>query len=171
MENFLGQIVAVSFPFAPRNWALCNGQLLQIRQNAALFSLLGTRFGGDGINTFGLPDLRGRTPVGTMGEPGEMGGVENVTLLASQLPAHTHALGASGAVAVTPGRGKTPLPAAGNRFGATADAITIYGQPGGMVALAGNIAASGGSQPHSNMQPFLALNFIICLYGIYPSRS
>jgi microcystin-dependent protein len=158
----------VGFGFAPKGWALCDGQLLSIAQNQALFSLLGTWFGGDGIRTFGLPDLRGRTPVGLSGDPGEMRGSETVTLTAEQLAAHSHAFEATTAA----GPGGRPGPATGKLFGASASTQTIYAQASNPVALAPvNISPAGGGQPHANMQPYLTVNFIIALVGIYPSRS
>lgn len=167
MEPYLGQIMAVAFNRAPKFWALCNGQLLPIVQNQALFSLIGTYFGGNGTTTFALPDLRGRTIRGLENLPGMMGGVENVTLLMSQLPQHSHGFSTGTDVAVG---GRNPLRANGNRFGATGNGNTIYDAPAPLTPLAGNVAQTGGSQPHNNMQPYTTLNFIIALAGIYPSR-
>lgn len=170
---FLGQISIVAFNFAPRGWALCNGQLLPINQNQALFALLGTQYGGNGQTTFALPDLRGRTPVhmgagaGVNTQIGESGGSEAVTLGLQNLPAHQHQLRAvtDFANAAVPGGA---LPAARPRGGAT-----IYGPAGSTnTALhAESVAVTGASQPHSNLQPHLALNFVIALQGIFPSQS
>ena len=172
MEYYIGQIMAVAFNFAPKGWALCNGQLLPINQNQALYSLLGTTYGGDGKTQFALPDLRGRVITGAWPRPGQRGGAEAVALTASQMPTHAHAFPASGAVAPIPGRGTTALPAQGNQFGTAGGSGKIYDTPTAMVALAGNVQNAGGSMPHNNMQPFLVLNFIIALQGgLYPPRS
>ena len=170
MDNYLGQVMAVAFGYAPRGWALCNGQLLPITQNPALFSLIGTMYGGDGTSTFALPDLRGRAVIGTVGLPGDRGGSETVTLSAPQMPTHSHSFAASGGQAPG-GRGQTPLPAAGNQYGMPANGATIYGAPADLVGLVSDVQYAGGSAPHDNMQPYLVLNFIIALDGIYPSRN
>lgn len=174
MEPFLGEIRLFAGNFAPRGWALCYGQLLSISQNAALFSLLGTTYGGDGRTTFGLPDLRGRVPVHEGQGPGltprtlgERSGSEAVTLLATQLPAHTHALAASTANATSQvARGNLPA------FTYVDAVTTLYAnEDGGTVAMApGAIAPTGSGLPHENRMPTLALNFIIAVEGIYPSR-
>lgn len=167
-QPFIGQIILVPYDFAPQGWALCNGQLLPIAENTALFSLLGTTFGGDGQTTFALPDLRGRVPVGT-GQGGglqnyalgELGGVETVTLLGNQVGAHSHSVNVSSKHADS----QTPVNnfvAEGGHFQTAADGSTMN---------AGMIANGGGSQPHDNMQPYLTLNYCIALQGIYPSRS
>ena len=170
-EPFLGELKLISFNFAPKGWTLCNGQLLPINQNQALFSLLGTTFGGDGQTTFGLPDLRGRIPSHMGGSFPTMGakyGEEFHTLNLQEMPAHTHLCGAnsSGAAASSPvlavyadtsaTQGLNPYKS-GGAAGATMDA-----------ALIPNV---GGSQPHENRQPFLVLNWIIALQGIFPSRN
>jgi len=165
-EPFLSEIRIMSFVFAPKGWALCNGQLLPINQNQALFSLLGTTFGGDGRVNFALPDLRGRTPihVGSGHTLGERGGEQAHTLSIAELPTHTHVLnGSSGNAANTPSNttvlGKSNPQAA-------------YGAPANLVAMnAGTIANTGGSQAHLNMQPFLILSFCIALQGIFPSPN
>lgn len=166
-EPFIGQTMMVGFNFAPRGWAFCNGQLLPIAQNTALFSLLGTTYGGNGQTTFALPDLRGRTPVGATGFPvqlGEQGGLENVTLLPNQIPAHGHALNAS----TTPGTTRNP----GNAlYGATPAALHGPSSGSPVQLDARTIAQAGSSQPHNNMQPYLAINFCIALQGIFPSRN
>ena len=170
-EPFIGEIRLFGFNFAPVGWAMCNGQLLSISQNTALFSLLGTYYGGDGQTTFGLPDLRGRVPLNMGQAPGlssysigESGGNETVTLSGSQLPSHTHALQGSDAQAATdrPDGAVLGRPTAGN----------IYASPPGNVALDQSaIAGSGGGQPVAIRAPYLALNFCIALQGIFPSRG
>lgn len=166
---YLAQISLMAFDFAPRGWALCNGQLLPINQNQALFALLGTQYGGDGVRTFALPDLRGRTPM-QASDPGLQGqalGAEAVALSSSQMPQHGHTLRADGALANASFPGGA-LPALRGRGGQA-----MYA-PGGtdMVAMhPGSIQASGNSQPHDNMQPFLTMNFAIALTGIFPSQN
>ncbi len=176
----LGEIRQFGFNFAPRGWALCRGQLMSIAQNSALFSLLGTIYGGDGQVTFALPDLQGRVAF-TFGQGpglsnhviGERAGTETQTLLITQLPAHIHSLNG----------GRVSIPASaedanqdeasghylanGNFYHANADAV--YG--GGPIPLSGTTDIAGGSQPHSLMQPYLVTNFCIALEGIYPSRN
>lgn len=165
MEPFLGQIMLVGFNFAPRGWALCDGQLLPINQNTALFSLLGTQFGGNGTTTFGLPDLRGRVPLHQGQGPGlsrrivgEIGGQETVTLSNNNLPPHTHSLLGAAAEQTTDRPSATVSPAIGNS----------YGLPSGAPQQTG---VSGAGQPFSTASPFLTMNYIIALEGIYPSRS
>lgn len=161
-EPFIGEVRATGFSIAPRGWALCNGQTLSIAQNQALFSILGTTYGGDGIVTFALPNLQGRVPVGVGNGVtlGESAGSATVTLLTSQIPAHTHAIQASAAAGAEDPTNQGPA-------GAKA-----YGPATSLVAMAGAaIANAGGSQPHENMQPYLTINYIIALTGIYPSRS
>ena len=168
MEPFIGTIMPVGFNYAPKNWALCNGQLMSIVQNQALFSLIGTWFGGDGIKTFALPDLRGRTPVGLTGVPGLIYGTETVTVSIDQMASHSHGFGATS----TASSNTRPGPATGKVFGASANTQTLYGQPASPVPLAAvNVAPSGASTPHPNMQPYLTLNYIIALTGIFPSRG
>ncbi len=186
-EPFIGEIKMVGFNFAPRGYASCNGQLMSIAQNSALFSLLGTMFGGDGVNTFGLPNFQGRSPVG-MGTgaglstitQGEMSGTENVSLTSSQMPMHTHAAAASVAVPANVGGANmtaTPGPttvlgsiAAGGRPGAlySTDAATTT-----LLPFNANVTvqAAGGSQPFAIRNPFLGTNFVIALEGIFPSRN
>lgn len=154
----------MSFVFAPKGWALCNGQLLPINQNQALFSLLGTTFGGDGRVNFALPDLRGRTPihVGSGHTLGERGGEQAHTLSIAEIPTHTHVANASQANANVP----TP---ANNFFGTSNN---MYAAATNLTSLnAGSIANVGGSQAHLNMQPFLTLSFCIALQGIFPSPN
>ena len=168
-EPFLSEIRIMSFVFAPKGWALCNGQLLPINQNQALFSLLGTTFGGDGRVDFALPDLRARTPihVGSGHTLGERGGEQAHTLSIAEIPTHTHVLSASTA------QGNAPVPngPSGNVLASTTPSL-IYGQPTNLVAMnAGSVANTGGSQAHLNMQPFLTLSFCIALQGIFPSPN
>lgn len=166
---FLGEIRQTSFAFAPKGWALCNGQLLPISQNQALFSLLGTTYGGNGINNFALPDLRGRSPVhvSPSQQLGTLLGEEAHALSVNELPAHTHGLhgcadlanntSPSGNVPAAKGRGGKDIYAPGSS----------PTQPMSPQA----IAPTGGSQPHENMQPFTTVNFIIAMTGIFPSRN
>lgn len=181
MEQFLGQIIMVGFNYAPRGWAFCDGRLLPISQNTALFSLLGATYGGDGQTTFALPDLRGRCAVG-VGQgaglsnrtQGEMLGQESVTLLITETPSHTHQLLGTNADGTTSDpsnntlakssviieRGASPIPV--NSYTSGAPNVTMAGS---------SIAPAGGNQPHNNMQPSLAMNYIIALQGIFPSRD
>lgn len=182
MTNFfIGEIKMFGGNFAPRSWALCNGQILSIQQNSALFSLLGTQYGGNGTNNFALPDFRGRVPLNqgqgnglTQRVVGEQGGTEGVTLLTTQIPAHNHSMIANrvGADIDTPTAvsmpGKARVGAAG-----TAQLYTSAGTvPITFVAMLPQaLAATGGSQAHPNLMPTLAVTFIIALQGIFPSRS
>ena len=164
-EPFLSEIRIMSFVFAPKGWALCNGQLLPINQNQALFSLLGTTFGGDGRVNFALPDLRGRAPlhVGSGHTLGERGGEQAHTLTIAELPTHTHAVGVS-----TSSSSGNDNPA--NRFLGSVN--NMYHTPTNLTAMnAGTITNTGGSQAHLNMQPFLTLSFCIALQGIFPSPT
>ena len=167
-EPFLGEIRATGFNFAPRGWALCSGLLLPINQNQALFSLLGVAFGGDGRTTFGLPDLRGRVPMhdGPGQYPGQVGGESQHTLTAPEMPAHIHQAWARAAA----GNNSSPANAA---WGKQPDNSTYTGTvTSGLVPLSANaIAPGGGSQPHPNWSPYLVVNFMIALSGIYPTRS
>lgn len=162
-EPFLSEIRIVSFSFAPNGWAMCNGQLLPINQNQALFSLLGTTFGGDGRVNFALPDFRGRMPihVGSGHTLGERGGETSHTLSISELPQHTHVPRAVSSV----GRATGP---AGNAFAASHGSYAASATASLHPAA---ISAVGGSQAHTNMPPFLALNFVIALQGIFPSPT
>jgi microcystin-dependent protein len=166
MEPFLGQISLMSFAYPPKGWALCNGQLLPIAQNQALFSLLGTNYGGNGINNFALPDLRGRVPRHLPATPGQQGGAETHTLALGELPLHQHALIASSdlANASVPG---LAVPAAKPRGGR--DIYAGPATPVGPLSPAA-VGASGGGQAHANMQPYLTLSFVIALVGLFPSR-
>lgn len=164
-EPFLSEIRVMSFNFPPKGWAFCNGQLLPINQNQALFSLLGTTFGGDGRVNFALPDLRGRTPihVGSGHTLGERGGEQAHTLSIAELPTHSHVFNGSSANADSDSPSSTAVLASG---------AAIYGSTTGLVAMeTGSITNTGGSQAHLNMQPFLTLNFCIALQGIFPSPN
>lgn len=166
-EPFLSEIRLMSFVFAPKGWALCNGQLLPINQNQALFSLLGTTFGGDGRVNFALPDLRGRTPihVGSGHTLGERGGEQAHTLSISELPQHTHFVNASSNSA-TDGTPSNSLVLA------QSTAANLYGSATALQAMApAAVSNVGGSQAHLNMQPFLTLSFCIALQGIFPSPN
>jgi microcystin-dependent protein len=164
-EPFLSEIRIMSFNFAPKGWALCNGQLMPINQNQALFSLLGTTFGGDGRINFGLPELRSRTPihVGNGHTLGERGGEQAHTLTLAEMPTHIHQMNGS-----TVDSGGTDNPT-GNFLGS---ASNLYHTPASLTSMnAGTITNSGGSQAHLNMQPFTTLNFCIALQGIFPSPN
>jgi microcystin-dependent protein len=163
-EPFLSEIRVMSFVFAPKGWALCNGQLLPINQNQGLFSLLGTTFGGDGRVNFALPDLRSRTPihVGSGHTLGERGGESAHTLSISEIPTHTHVANATSATATT------NIPT-GNLL---AKANNMYTAPAGLTSLAPSTVTNvGGSQAHLNLQPFLTLSFCVALQGIFPSPT
>lgn len=170
-DPFIGEIRIFPNNFAPRGWAFCNGQLLPIAQNTALFSLLGTTYGGNGQTVFALPDLRDRFPMHPRQGPGlslrhlgETGGSANVTLGASQMPAHAHAPAGSALAAETATPSATVLPAV--------PATPVYGALTDPVSLAADaMAPTGGGQPHENRQPYLALHFCIALQGIFPPRS
>ena len=164
-EPFLSEIRLMSFVFAPKGWALCNGQLLPIQQNQALFSLLGTTFGGDGRVNFALPDLRGRAPihVGSGFTLGQRGGEQAHTLSIAEIPTHTHTANFSTQDA--------NLAAPGGNFPAKTLG-PLYGPPQSLVAMNANAVTNvGGSQAHLNMQPFLTLSFCIALQGIFPSPT
>jgi microcystin-dependent protein len=166
-EGFLGEIRIVSFNFAPKNWALANGQFMPINQNQALFSLLGTMYGGNGQTTFALPNFRGRLPMhfGNGHDLGEAAGSTSVTVSTQQLPAHTHAMVTSTSLATL----STPD---GNLLGKKGRlGRDIYANPTNLTTLGATTSAIGGSQPHNNMSPYLVLNFIICLSGTFPSRN
>lgn len=164
-EPFLGEIRLASFSIAPRGWALCNGQVLPISQNQALFSLLGTQYGGDGRTTFALPDLRGRVPVhaGDGVRTGQRGGSEAVTLTTAQIPAHTHDL------AVSSQRASLDDPA--GAYWAADGSQSRYAAAADSAMAGGLVGTAGGSQAHENRQPSLVVNFIIALQGIFPPRN
>ena len=164
-EPFLSELRIMSFNFAPKGWAMCNGQFMPINQNQALFSLLGTTFGGNGQTTFALPNLQGKVPIG-VGDGrtlGETGGEQAHTLTQSELPFHTHAEMASPS-----STGGNSVPA--NRFLGSAN--NMYHAPASLAPMnAATVGNTGGSQPHVNMQPFLTLTFCIALQGIFPSPN
>ena len=170
-DPFVGEIRMAGFNFAPRGWAFCNGAILSIAQNDVLFALIGTTYGGDGQTTFALPNLAGRLPLNQGQGPGlsartmgEMGGFEEVTLTSQQIPIHSHVLAAASA-------GARASSAAGNLV--ASGETDIYSRDSGQpVALSPNqLGPAGGSQPHTNLQPALAVNFIIAFEGIFPSRN
>jgi microcystin-dependent protein len=171
-EPLLGEIILVPYNFSPVGWAECNGQLLSISQNTALFSLLGTTYGGNGVSTFALPDLRDRVPVGAgQGSGlsdyllGQQGGEFNHTLILNELPAHTHQLN------VKSGNGNSNSPGGNVHAANGVAAIPTYTNAAPNATMnPGVIAPAGGSQPHNNMQPYLGLKFIIATQGIFPSR-
>lgn len=169
MDPFLGQIQLFGFGFAPRGWAACEGQLLSISANTALFSLLGTTYGGDGKTTFGLPDLRGRVPLHQGQGPGlssyvlgEVGGAEQVTLTADQVGRHNHGVQGSATGASKSPSGSVP---------AYNDASPSYGAPDGTAMSANMTQPNNGGNPHENRQPYLAMNWCIAVDGIYPPRN
>jgi microcystin-dependent protein len=173
-EPFIAEIRIFAGNFAPRGWAFCNGQLLPVGQNTALFSLIGTTYGGDGRTTTGLPDLQGRAPMHAGRGPGltsrrlgEKGGVEALNLSEAQMPNHDHRAQAT----AQPANQDDPSPNVYLAGGPTA-ATNIYGPPSSTLngTLAG-LPTAGGGQPHTNLQPFLTMSFIIALVGLYPSRS
>ncbi len=169
-EPFLGEIRMFGFSFAPDGWALCNGQLLPISQNTALFSLLGTTYGGDGTTTFAVPDLQSRVPV-HQGQgaglssrvQGQAGGTETVTLAATQMPEHTHPVKASSSAAAS------GIPE--GRAMARSSSHIYHDPDASTVMNAKMLGDAGGSEPHGNIQPYLVLNFCISLTGIFPSQS
>jgi microcystin-dependent protein len=183
-QPYVGELKIVSWNFPPKGWALCNGQSLAIAQNQALFSLLGTTFGGNGVTTFLLPDLRGRGPLhaGTMPGgstyiPGQRAGESSHTLLVSELPLHPHTASGNNTVdAASNTNTATSSTSLGQSIGTppTGVAFTanMYGSGTPTVALAPQtIVPAGGSQPHDNMQPYTVLNYIIALVGVFPSRN
>lgn len=171
---FIGQIIVFAGTFAPSGWAMCNGQLLQISQNDALFALIGTTYGGDGQTTFALPDMRGRASV-HMGQGvsstyviGQTGGVESVSLNASTTPAHTHSvMGASTGNSAAPG----PTAVLGTSPTTTSAYIPLPSSTGGTTLAPSTISLAGSGLPHENRQPFLVMNYVIALFGIFPSRN
>ena len=173
-DMFVGEIRMFCGDFEPRGWAFCSGQLLPISQNTALFSLLGTNFGGDGRSTFGLPNLVARMPLHAGGSAGpgqtprtvgESGGAASVALLTAEMPAHSHGLNA----ALSPTTGS---PDASVSLAPTSNGAPVYRSPSSPKAMAApTLAAAGGSQAHNNRQPYLAVNFIIALQGIFPPRN
>lgn len=171
MQPFLGQLMLFPFGYAPKGWALCAGQIMSVSQNQALFSLLGTTFGGDGISTFALPDLRGRLAIGAGSGPGlqpynlgQTGGAESVALIPTQMPAHTHSWKATNTAASS----NDPT---GNLLGATGSYLPSPPDPASSSMNPNELQPSGGSQPHENRPPALTLNWCIALAGIFPSRN
>jgi microcystin-dependent protein len=162
---FMAEIRIFSFNFPPKNWAQCNGQILAIQQNQALFSLLGTTYGGNGVTTFALPNLQSRVPihVGAGYVRGQAAGQENHTLIASEMPAHTHAVTASSAA------GTSPTPGTRTWAASTAQSYSSASPNAAMNPAA--VTNAGGSQPHNNMPPYSVLNFCIALSGVFPSRN
>lgn len=165
-QPYVGEIRFVGFNFAPSGWLFCSGQLLPISENETLFNLIGTTYGGDGQSTFALPDLQGRLPLhsGNGYTLGEQSGVESVTLTTQQLPAHSHPMQVTTALANqgTPGAA-TP---------AQAPTVQVYAEDTPLSAFApGAVTTVGGSQPHENLHPYLVLNAIISLFGVYPSQT
>lgn len=174
-DQFVAEIRVFPFNFPPTGWAFCNGQLMPISQNTALFSLVGTFYGGDGKSTFALPDLQGSAPMQhgqgqglSLRDLGEQSGSQFVTLLESEVPAHSHALLASTAATDEEGL-KNPT---GGAPGKVQAASPLYGPPNNPAPMAFQaLSVTGGSLPHNNMQPYLALNFCIALQGVFPARS
>jgi microcystin-dependent protein len=181
-EPFIGEIKMFGFNFAPRGYATCSGQTLSIAQNTALFSLLGTIYGGNGQTTFALPNLNGRVPIGQGQSPGtsnyvigEMSGTESMTLTAAQMPIHAHAAqGIAVQIPVSTGGGEEASPAGGYLANAGTDSYASGPTPSqfyGAVQVAGSTSPAGGNQPFSVLQPFLVINYSIALQGIFPSRN
>ncbi len=175
MDPFIAEIRVFGFNFAPVGWAMCDGQLLSIAQNTALFSLLGTTYGGNGTSTFGLPNLQGSVPMG-MGNGaglsprvlGETGGEDSLTLLATEMPAHNHGFKAF------VGRGASNVndPATGDSLTTSADGLAyVSAAPSGAGLDPRTLGVTGGGQPHNNLMPYLTLNYCICLVGVFPTRS
>jgi microcystin-dependent protein len=163
-EPFLSEIKIVSFNFPPKGWALCNGQFLPINQNQALFALLGTTYGGNGQTTFALPNIRGRVPIhmGNGHTLGEAAGSTSVTVNIQQLPTHLHAVGVTNAGGAVADPTNAIFAEVGNMYGPATNLTPIR---------ATTVTNVGGSQPHNNMMPYLTLNFIIALQGIFPSQN
>lgn len=164
-EPFMSEIKIISWNFAPKGWAFCDGQTLPINQNQALFSLLGTTYGGNGQTTFGLPDLRGRIPMhlGNGHIQGEVGGQEAHTLTLSEMPTHNHLVGSSSTI------GGLPAPANNDLAGNSTSPYSDQNPNAAMNPL--GVTNVGGSQAHNNLSPYLTLNFIIALIGVFPSRN
>jgi microcystin-dependent protein len=176
MDGNIAEIRMFAGNFAPRNWAFCQGQILSISSNTALFSLLGTTYGGNGTTTFALPDLRSRVPVGPAQGPGlssyilgQTGGTENETLTTNQMPNHTHGFTVNNN---TTGMATTGSGNFLNSKTESGESTAASGSPSAPVNLnVASVNTAGGSQPHNNLQPYLAMNYIICLFGIFPSRN
>jgi len=174
MDPFLGEIRAFSFAFAPKGWALCNGQVMPINQNQALFALLGTTYGGNGVQNFALPNLQGRVAISAGGgfTQGQLGGEEAVILTTAQLPPHTHTVtaAANGSANATNIPGPTVIPGSGSTSQSGNPAVSIYGNGASNVAMA-PLGVSGSGQAHENRMPSLVMNYCIALTGIFPSRN
>jgi microcystin-dependent protein len=173
---YLGEIKIIAWNYAPKGWAFCNGQIMSIQQNTALFSILGTTYGGNGVQTFALPNLQGRIPVhvGNTTTLGQQGGQSAHTLLISEMPAHIHSMSANTGAAVlnAPATDSVLGQSSGALHNGTVLEILMYAPSGPATTLnPGTIAGAGGSQPHDNMSPYLVLNYIIALQGIFPSRN
>ena len=174
-DPFVGEIRIISCNFAPKGWAFCDGQILPLSQNTALFSLLGTTYGGDGKSTFALPNLQGRAPMHpgqgpglSLHDLGETGGEETVTLVVSEIPLHSHPVTGSSGV------GTLAAPSNTATWGATARGkpkVYALGAANNLAMNPAAVSANGGGQPHNNLQPYLTLNFVIALQGVYPPRS
>jgi len=169
MDPYVGQLLLVPYNFAPVGWAFCQGQLMSITDNDVLFALIGTTYGGDGQQTFALPDLRGRTPIAQGQGPGtgnfvigQLGGVEQVTLTNNQVPLHNHALSCAAVLGDSEHVNNSLL----------GDGQTVYSDTPGSAAMgAGTVSSIGGGQPHENLQPGLTLNWIISLFGVFPTQN
>lgn len=177
-DPFLGELKIISWNFPPKGWTFCNGQLLPINQNQALFSILGTTYGGNGQTTFGLPNLQGRMPVhvGNGIGLGQLGGETAHTLNSSEMASHNHIINVDSNTAAssnsnTPASNSVPGQSAGATHNGTALEILMYGTASGTSLNPATILSSGGSQPHDNMSPYLVLNVIIALQGIFPSQN
>ena len=165
VDVFIGEIRMFGGTFAPKDWADCNGQLLSIERNQALFNLIGTTYGGDGETNFALPDLRGRTPIGVQNTLGESAGSETVTLTTGMLPPHPHPAACGGAAT-------TVSPLNGYWARSKGDTVGDYtSKPPNAVMAADAITPTGGGQPHGNIQPYLCIRYIIALDGVYPPRN
>ena len=170
-DPFVAEIRIFGFIFAPKGWAFCNGQILPLSQNTALFSLLGTTYGGDGKSNFALPDMQGNAPMHpgqgpglSLHDLGETGGSDTVTLLESEIPSHSHSMMASNSDSIS----QSP---SANLFAGGVGGITFYGAPPPQVQLSPNaLTPAGGGQPHNNLMPYLTMNFCIALQGIFPQR-
>lgn len=182
MEGYIAEVRMFAGNFAPRGWAFCQGQILSIAQNTALFALLGTTFGGNGQTTFALPDLRGRVAVGPGQGPGlpavnlgQMAGAPTHTLIITEMPAHNHATQVATRAFESPtgGGGNATIPT--NNYWSSGNSTDVYNNTTNTAmnpaAVAVTVGIAGGSQPHNNMQPYLGLNYIICMEGIFPSRN
>ncbi len=165
-QPYVGEIRIFAGNFAPNGWLFCDGSVLPISENDVLFQLIGTTYGGDGQETFALPDMRGRIPLhaGKGVTIGEMGGTESVTLAGNQIPIHGHNLLANNSVANSPNPGN-------NQVGLASQVSMFFGDNPNLTMAPGSIGITGGSQPHENTMPFLCVNFIISLYGIFPTQN